>query len=280
MSHPIGITLNLEISFVPFFYLCSKSQTMIKLSVVIITQNEERNIVRCLDSVASVADEILVVDSISTDRTKEICQQYGVRFVEHPFEGYIGQKNYATRLATHNHILSLDADEALSDTLKHSISEAKKHFDADGFTMNRYTNYCGKWIKHCGWYPDVKLRLFNRTKGLWGGINPHDRFIMEKDSTFSHLEGDLLHYSYHTESDHHRQIDRFTDIAARAYYEAGKKPSFIKQWFSPLAKFMRDYFFNLGFLDGEAGLKICLLSAKATYLKYNKLKKLWRLEKS
>ncbi len=245
-----------------------------KLSVVIITFNEERNIARCLDSVKDIADEILVVDSLSTDRTKEICQQYNVRFMEHPFEGYIGQKNVALDMANNDFVLSLDADEALSDELKASIIHVKQNMDADGYTMNRFTNYCGQWIKYCGWYPDTKLRLFNRTKGRWGGINPHDQFFMEKTASIKHLEGDILHYSYYTEQDHLKQVERFTDIAAQAYFEKGKKSSALKLYGSPAAKFIRDYFINLGFLDGIAGLKICSLSAKATYLKYSKLQNL------
>jgi glycosyltransferase involved in cell wall biosynthesis len=247
---------------------------MVKISVVIITFNEERNIARCLDSVKEIADEILVVDSLSTDGTKHICHSFGARFIEHPFQGYIEQKNVALDLAKYDHVLSLDADEALSDELKASIYKVKLRFNGDGFTMNRFTNYCGQWIKHCGWYPDMKLRLFDRTKGRWGGINPHDQFFMDKGSIIEKLKGDLLHYSYHTEEDHHRQIERFTDIAAQAYFEAGKKPTFIKLWMSPAAKFFGDYFIKQGFRDGKAGLKICALSAKATHLKYYKLKRL------
>ncbi len=249
---------------------------MVKLSVVIITYNEERNIERCLESVKDVADEIVVVDSISTDNTKAICTKFGVRFIEQPFLGYIEQKNYALTFATFDHVLSLDADEALSPELENSILKAKSDFTATGYTMSRFTNYCGKWIKHCGWYPDTKLRLFDHTKGKWGGINPHDQFFLEAGCTIKHLNGDILHYSYYTRDDHLRQVERFTDIAAQAYYKAGKKPTFIKMWFSPVAKFFRDYFFNLGVLDGKAGFDICVLSAKATYLKYRKLKALSR----
>ena len=245
---------------------------MVKLSVVIITYNEEKNIRRCLDSVVPVADEIVVVDSFSTDNTETICRNYEVRFFKQEFLGYIEQKNYALTLAKNDFVLSLDADEALSDELKDSILEAKKGFDVTGYTMNRLTNYCGSWVRHCGWYPDRKLRLFNHKLGKWGGINPHDEFMFSKKEPIKHLEGDLLHYSYYTLDDHHKQVERFTNIAADAYFEKGKKVSLIKMWVSPIVKFIRDYFFLLGFLDGKTGLRICYISAGATYKKYRKLR--------
>ena len=246
--------------------------TMNKLSVVIITLNEARNIGRCLESVRDIADEIVVVDSFSTDDTENICRQYGVRFIQHPFEGYIEQKNYALTQTTYNHVLSLDADEALSDELKASVFQVKSNFSADGYTMNRLTNYIGKWIRHCGWYPDTKLRLFNHDKGKWGGVNPHDEFLFSGKTQIEHLQGDLLHYSYNSTEDHHKQIEHFTDIAARAYFEKGKKAPVIKLIFSPVIRFIRDYFFLLGILDGKAGFRICYLSAGATYQKYKKLR--------
>src|SRR6185312_8761206 len=179
---------------------------MPKISVVIITKNEEKNIGRCIDSVKDIADDIIVIDSFSTDKTEEICKSKGARFVQHAFEGHIEQKNYATSLTEYPHVLSLDADEALDDTLKKSIAEVKENWKYDGYEMNRLTNYCGTWIKHCGWYPDRKLRLFDKTKGKWGGINPHDKFELQPNSTISRLRGDILHYSYYTIDDHYKQI--------------------------------------------------------------------------
>lgn len=247
---------------------------MTPISVVIITYNEERNIERCLKSVQEIADEIVVLDSGSTDATKSICEKYGVKFYVYKFDGHIQQKNRAITYATHPHVLSLDADEALDDTLKKSILEVKNNFVKDGYAMNRLTNYCGAWIKHCGWYPDTKLRLWDSRKGTWKGINPHDRYELEKGCTEGKLKGDILHYSYYTVEDHYKQVQYFTDISAKAYFEKGKKAGFLKMYYAAVFKFIRDYFIKLGFLDGIAGYRVCRISAYATYLKYRKLKAL------
>ncbi len=247
---------------------------MPQLSVVIITFNEERNIARCIASVKGVADDIVVVDSFSTDKTKEIAEANGARVVMHDFSGYIEQKNWALTQAKYPFILSLDADEALSEELKKSILEVKKNKQYDGYTMNRLANYCGKWVRHCGWYPDTKLRLLDSTQGKWGGVNPHDRYIMDKGSAVFHLKGDILHYSYYTLTDHINQVNKFTDISANALFEMGKNAGLFKIYTSPVFKFIRDYFFRLGFLDGYTGFVICRISAHAAFLKYAKLRQL------
>lgn len=249
---------------------------MLKLSVVIITRNEEKNIGRCLDSVKGVADDVIVVDSFSTDKTEEICKSKGVRFVQHVFEGHIEQKNYAVTLTEYPNVLSLDADEALDDKLKNSIIEVKENWQYDGYEMNRLTNYCGTWIKHCGWYPDRKLRLFDKTKGKWGGINPHDKYEMQAGSTIGRLKGDILHYSYYTIEDHYKQIEYFTTINAKASFDKGKHAPVWKLYSAPVVKFIKDYFIRRGFLDGQAGRQICRLSAWATYVKYKKLRALYK----
>lgn len=244
------------------------------LSVVIITLNEERNIGRCLESVMHIADEIIVVDSFSTDRTKEICEKEGVRFVQHRFEDYVKQHIFADSLVTKDYILSLDADEALSEELQSSIVKIKKSFEAEAYTMNRMTNYCGQWIKHCGWYPDTKLRLYHKNAGEWSGIKIHESFSLNKGISIKHLQGDILHFSFYTVSEHINQANKFTDITAQVAFDKGQKASNLKIIFSPIAKFIRDYIFNLGFLDGFNGFLICQISANATFLKYIKLKKL------
>ncbi len=247
---------------------------IIKLSVVIITYNEEKNIERCLISVKDIADDIVVVDSFSTDKTKELCLKHNVRFVTHKFDGHIEQKNWAITQAEFPYILSLDADEAIDDELKQSIKHVKQNWDSDGYKMNRLTNYCGTWIKHCGWYPDTKLRLWDSRKGKWEGTNPHDRYDLNDQATIKHLKGDILHYSYYTQNDHYKQVEYFTTILANAQYKQGKKATIITLYLSAVVKFLRDYFLKLGFLDGVAGLNISRISAYATFLKYKKLRNL------
>jgi glycosyltransferase involved in cell wall biosynthesis len=247
---------------------------MIKLTVAIITYNEENNISRCISSVLSVADEVLVVDSYSTDKTEEICLALGARFIKHPFAGHIEQKNIALDLATHNYVLSLDADEALSPELLLEIQNIKKNWTHDGYRFNRLTNYNGTWIRHSGWYPDTKLRLVKKETARWGGENPHDILKMKNNSPVGFLKGDLLHYSYDSIAAHVIQTDKFTTIAARAAFKQGKRSSLFKIFTRPLAKFIRDYFFKRGFLDGRYGFVICCINSLYALLKYSKLHEL------
>lgn len=244
----------------------------IKLSAVIITYNEEKNIERCILSLKDVADEIVVVDSFSTDSTKKICDKHAVKFVEHVFEGHIQQKNWAISQATYHYVLSLDADEALSEELRQSILKVKKNWKGEGYSFNRMTNYCGKWIKHGHWYPDVKLRLWDSTKGEWGGKNPHDTFLLKSGNKGQHLKGDLLHYSYYTIEEHWRQAEKFSTIAAKAYHEAGKKSSWFKIIFSPISRFVSSYLLHRGFLDGKFGWVIARITYWETKQKYKLLK--------
>jgi glycosyltransferase involved in cell wall biosynthesis len=246
----------------------------VNISAVIITFNEEKNIERCILSLKNVVDEIVVVDSFSKDKTKEICLAHRVVFIEHEFTGHIEQKNWAYTKASNDYVLSLDADEALTDELKTSILAVKNNWGSDGYAFNRLTNYCGKWIKHCGWYPDVKLRLWDRRKGTWKGVNPHDCFEMEKGIKSVHLNGDLLHYSYYTIEEHIKQINYFTDIAANAYAQKGVKPSLFKVFASAKFMFIKTYFLKLGILDGYYGWIISKNSAHATFLKYSKIREL------
>lgn len=248
---------------------------MPKISAVIITLNEERNIGRCIDSLAGVADEVIVVDSGSKDRTEEICKEKGARFFFHAWEGYLEQKNHANTLASNSWILSLDADEALSAELKESILSTKEKPEDDGYEMNRLTNYCGKWIRHCGWYPDKKIRLFLRDKFVWGGERIHETLDKkDKEARVGHLNGDLFHYSYYSISEHIAQANHFTNLTAALAFDRGKKASLLKIIFSPLVKFIRDYFIKLGFLDGYYGYIVCRISAQATFMKYSKIRQL------
>ncbi len=249
---------------------------MVKLSVVIITLNEEKNIGRCLESVKGVADEIVVVDSGSTDKTIEICNRFKARVIHHPFEGHIQQKNWAISQANFHHILSLDADEALSEQLRNSILSVKKDWEMDGYKFNRLTNYCGKWIRHGSWYPSKKLRLWDRRKGKWKGENPHDKFIMEKGYRTKHIKGDLLHYSYYSIEAHIEQTNYFSDILADSMYQNRKRVNFLIILLHPLWRFIRDFFIKFGFLDGFTGLIITVNSSHETFLKYIKLRNHYR----
>lgn len=244
------------------------------ISVVIITLNEERNIARCIRSVSGLADEVLVVDSFSTDRTCQIALEMDARVITHKWLGYSATKNFASCQTQFDHILSLDADEALSDELRESIFAVKETWPAEGYTMNRLTSYCGHWIRHCGWYPDRKLRLFNKTRAKWTGDKIHESIAMENGAITKQLRGDILHYSYYSLAEHISQAEKFTDLTALEAYESGKSVSSLKISFAPKAKFIRDYFFNLGFLDGFYGYTVCRLSAHATWLKYRKLRQL------
>ncbi len=249
----------------------------VKISAVIITFNEEKNIGRCLDSLKKVADEIVVVDSYSNDKTCEICEKYGVRFIRNRFKGHIEQKNFAMHQAKYDWVLSLDADEVLSGELTDSILKVKKDFLFEGYAFNRLTNYCGTWIRHCGWYPDTKLRLWDKRRGRWGGVNPHDRLIMDDRSQTGHLKGNLLHYSYHTIKEHVDQINSFSEIAANAAFKNGRKPNFlIDILLNPPFTFLKKYIIKLGFLDGYYGFVISIHTAYGKFLKYVKLKELLR----
>jgi len=243
----------------------------VQLSAVIITFNEEKNIERCVLSAQKVADEVLVVDSFSTDKTKFICEKLGVRLIEHAFEGHIQQKNWAKQKAQFDYILSLDADEALDETLTKAVQEAKRDWNTSAHKMNRMTNYCGQWVRHTSWYPDTKIRLFDRRVGKWDGLNPHDEYRVPKAVNVAHLRGDILHYSFYTRGEHLQQIEKFSTIGAQALLEKGKESNWILILVKPFARFFKNYIVQLGFLSGKAGWDISTLSAYANYKKYKKL---------
>jgi glycosyltransferase involved in cell wall biosynthesis len=247
---------------------------MPELSVVIITFNEEKNIGRCLASIQGIADDIVVLDSFSTDATESICKRSGVNFIQRKWEGYSATKNFANQQAKYNWILSLDADEALSEALQRSILEIKKQDAQKAFKFNRLTNYCGHWVKHCGWYPDTKVRIFDRRTTQWEG-SIHEKLVV-KGAEPQQLKGDCLHYSYYTIEEHYRQSDKFSTLSAESLYATGKNASVLKLVFSPVVKFISCFVFKLGFLDGTAGYTICKIMASSTYRKYAKLRTLHR----
>jgi len=246
----------------------------IKLSVVIITFNEEDNIERCLESIQMVADEIIVVDSFSTDRTEEICGKFTLNFETHKFEGHKEQKNYALSRASEDAILSLDADEALSPELTESILKVKNNFSKDGYELNRKTNYQGKWINHSGWYPDRKLRLVKKGTATWLGQNPHDKLELNTKRNSGFLSGDLLHYSFKDLTDHVSKTNSYSTIAAREAIKKGTKHSAIRVVANPIFTFVKKFFFQLGFLDGYNGFLIASMGAYGKFLKYSKLREM------
>lgn len=242
---------------------------MSAISVVIITFNEERNIQRCIESALKVSDDIVIWDSFSSDQTPSICKAFPVRFFQAKWEGYSISKNKANLQAKHDWILSLDADEALSDSLIESIQKMKeKGWQPASFA--RLTNYCGNWIRHCGWYPDTKWRLFNRQHVHWEGVI-HESLQWKKADhalDIQHLNGDCLHYSYYTKEDHYRQAEKFVTIMAQEKVSAGKRTFWMMRWLSPVSKFFQMYLIKGGILDGTAGWNVCNRSAWAAYKKY------------
>ena len=245
----------------------------ISLSVVIITFNEEANIARCLQALGDVADEVLVVDSFSTDRTVAICHEHGARVVQNAFAGYVEQKNFATDQARFDYVLQLDADEVLTDELRQSIQQAKNSWQHAAYSLARLTNYCGTWVRHGGWYPDRKLRLYDRRLGRWTGLLLHEKFEVTAGQTTGPLAGDALHYGYHSIAQHVSQLNKFTSITAQELALRGKtNVTVFHLLLKPLWKFAHGYFFRLGLLDGFAGLSIAAISAAGVFLKFAKLK--------
>ncbi|TCK66736.1 glycosyltransferase involved in cell wall biosynthesis [Winogradskyella wandonensis] len=252
---------------------------MIKLSGVIITYNEQRNIRQCLESLTSIVDEIVVLDSFSTDNTKAICTEFGVKFYEQKFLGYVEQKNAALKLASYDYIISLDGDESLSPELQKSIKELKSNWVHDGYYCNRFNNFCGQWIKYSDWYPNKKLRVFDRRKAKWIGINPHDKISLIDNTKAGKLKGDILHKTYQSYSEFNLKTEQFSTLAAQAYFEEGKTANIFKIVFNPTWAFFKAYVLRLGFLDGLNGFIICVQTANITFLKYTKLYELQKKSK-
>lgn len=244
---------------------------MEKISAVIITFNEEKNLARCIKSLKPVADEIIVLDSFSTDRTVAIARKAGATVYQQTFRGYKEQKNAALELASSDYVLSLDADEALSVELINSILSEKENFTARAYFMNRCNYYCGRFIHHGLWYPDRKLRLFDKRIAYWGGVNPHDKIFLIEQTKTSHLKGDLFHYSYHTVEEHKKRNDEISTIAAESIFASAKGQHFYKILLSPAWTFIKGYLFKLGFLDGLHGFTIAKYTARQSFLKYKKL---------
>lgn len=241
-----------------------------KISAAIITYNEERNIARAMESLRC-CDEIVVLDSGSTDRTCELAANLGARVVESPWMGYAKQKNFAAECATHDWVLSIDADEALSEALEAEIWQIKKNGPRfDGYTMPRMAQYLGRWILHSGWYPDRKVRLFDRRKAKWQGEFVHESVRVA--GTVGHLEANLLHFTCQSLSEHLRTMDRYTTLAAEQIIAEKRHIGWSRLILDPPWTFFRTYVVKAGFLDGVEGLVIANMAAFYNFLKYAKVK--------
>lgn len=252
------------------------------ISVVIITYNEERIVARCLDAVKRIADEILIVDSFSSDRTVAICEARGATVLQRKFEGYRSQKAYACKSAKYQWILSLDADEVLSDALIISLQKWKKAMEdvgdftpsgsmPVGYFVNRITDYCGKWVRYGGWYPDKKLRFYHRDFGHWSGKNVHEFVKIKPNFSTSQLKGDVLHYSINEPSDLLRKLYTYGEMGARFMNEDGRRTSTLEAISRSTFRYFRQLVFQLGCLDGKLGLTLAKENARATYWKYRRL---------
>ena len=249
---------------------------MKKLTAAIIACDEEAKIGRALESLLGIADEIIVVDSGSVDRTPEICAEYGARFIVREWQGYRNQKQYATDLAGFDWVLSLDADEELSAELREEIIKWKNSSEngTAGFFLPRMTWLMGSWIKHTTWYPDWQLRLFRKDQGKWTGLNIHESFRVEGKT--AKMTGHLLHYTYSSVSEYLVQLEKFTSLAAEDYVARGKKPGILRLVLSPPAVFLKNFVLKAGFLDGRAGFAVSCFSAVSTFFKLLKTEELRR----
>jgi glycosyltransferase involved in cell wall biosynthesis len=247
---------------------------MNRLSVVIITFNEALNIGRCIESVKAVADEIIVLDSFSTDDTVNISVEIGALVYQQKFCGYIQQKNNAIQLSSHNLVLSLDADEALSEQLAASIAIVKADDNAAAYSMNRCNIYCGHPIRHGLWYPDRKFRLFDNRNGYCGGLNPHDKIILSQPVPTVQLKGDLLHYTYNNFKEYQERNEEVSTVAATSLFHSRAKVHWSKIFLSPVWTFLNGYFLRLGFLDGWHGIEIACQTTSQSFKKYYKLRQL------
>jgi glycosyltransferase involved in cell wall biosynthesis len=248
------------------------------ISATIITRNEARQIGRAIRSL-SVADEIVVVDAESTDATRDIAASLGARVVIHPWAGFAAQKNYASHIANHDWILSLDADEELDEAAREAV-RLWKTFEpgAAGYRFVRRTRYLGRWILHSGWYPEYKVRLFDRRRGEWQGAYVHESVVAR--GPVETLPGEILHYTCDSLAEHRERIEFYTDLAAQEMYDRGERPPKLRQVLGPAAAFVRSLFFHLGVLDGYEGFLIAWMAARYVRRKQAKLAQKFAAAKS
>ena len=241
---------------------------MNRLSACIITLNEERNLPRLLDSLNGIADEIIVVDSGSTDRTEAIARESGARFEFRKWTHYGDQKNHAAEVARSDWILSLDADEVLSSALQSALLDWKKRVPQfDVYEVARKTWYLGEWIKHSGWYPDFKKRLYRRETAHFAG-SLHES--LEYDGKCGRLAGDLLHYTIHEFVEHQANVERYSTLAAQQMHEQGKRSWRGAVWFATPWSFFQNFVLRAGFLDGPEGFLLAVANAEGVYYRFMK----------
>ncbi len=242
--------------------------TKLPLSLVVITLNEESKIERCLKSVP-FASELVVVDSFSQDKTVEVAQKCGARVVQEKWRGFGPQKAFATEIATHDWVLSLDADEALSPELAQEIYEKFSRLNPQaGYRLPRLSYHLGRWIRHGGWYPDYQMRLFNKKHSQWNTEPLHEKVVVQKVET---LKNNLLHWVFSGISDQVKTNDRYSTLGAEQVIKSGKKFSYAKLLLKPFSKFVETYFWKLGFLDGLPGFIISIGAAYSMFLRWAKI---------
>jgi glycosyltransferase involved in cell wall biosynthesis len=244
------------------------------VSAIVVCFNEEKNIGACLDSLRW-CDEIVVVDSFSTDRTVEICRQYTERVVQRNWAGYRDQKAFAHSQATKDWVLLVDSDERVTPELRDEINRTLSSYAGAyaGFSVGRLVFYLGRWWRRGGWYPDYDVRLFRRDRATWGGTDPHEKILV--DGKVRRLRHPLQHYSYRSIEDHIQRINHFTSISARELGKEGKRFHRSDALLRPAFRFFRSYVLKRGFLEGFAGFHVALTAAVYVFLKYAKL---WELE--
>jgi glycosyltransferase involved in cell wall biosynthesis len=246
-----------------------------KISATLITYNEEEKIEGAIKSILGVVDEIIIVDSFSQDNTLKIARKYPIKIYQREWTDYADQRNYALEKATHSWILNIDADERISSELREEIIKLKgTEPDCDGFSIPRLTYYLGKWIYHSGWYPDRKIRLFKKDKAKWEGKFIHEELIFE--GKVKKLTHPVLHFTYRNLEDHLNQINKYSSLGARKLYAQRKKAKWYHFLFLPLFRFIKSYFFQLGFLDGFPGFVISILNGYYIFARYVKLKEIWK----
>ncbi|MCB9285266.1 MAG: glycosyltransferase family 2 protein [Lewinellaceae bacterium] len=241
-------------------------------SIVLITRNEAENIETCLKALRQVSDDIVVVDAFSEDGTPDLAAELDARVIQTRWMGYSQNKNFGNQHARYDWILSIDADEVLSEDLIRTLQQFTPE-PQTVYELDRLTNFCGKWIYHSGWYPEWKPRLFDRREVSWQGDFVHETLAIPAGSRRVRLKGKLLHYSYKSDNDHRQRLERYAVLSAKDLYAQGKRSTLFKRWFSPVWRFLRTYIFQLGFLDGKEGWTIAVRGAWMVWRKYQLLKK-------